>query len=83
LKFLKFLKVAVKCHLSAYFLYVTGSCVAVRVCVTVYDYSLKSCTLNALTLSVGCQEEHPLCKPLSDEMLALLSVWSEVQMVSV
>jgi len=30
--------------------------------------------LNALT--VGSQEEHPVCKKLSDEVLAWLSVWS-------
>jgi len=30
---------------------------------------------------VGCQEEHPACKKLSDEVLAWLSVWDEVQMI--
>jgi len=30
-------------------------------------------------LLFGRQEEHLVCKKLSDEMLALLSVWSEVQ----
>jgi len=33
----------------------------------------------ALTLSVGRQEWHPACKKLSSEVLAWLSVWSEVQ----
>jgi len=33
---------------------------------------------SALTLLVGRQEEHPACKQLSDEVLAWLSVWSEV-----
>jgi len=37
--------------------------------------------LCALTLLVGCQEEHPTCKKLSNEVLACLSVWSEVQMI--
>jgi len=32
-----------------------------------------------LTLLVGRQEGHPACKKLSGEVLALLSVWSEVQ----
>jgi len=32
-----------------------------------------------LTLLVGRQEEHPACKKLSSEVLAWLSVWSEVQ----
>jgi len=34
---------------------------------------------NALTLLVGRQEGHPACKQLSGEVLAWLSVWSEVQ----
>jgi len=34
---------------------------------------------SALTLLVGQQEGHPACKKLSDEVLAWLSVWSEVQ----
>jgi len=38
---------------------------------------------SALTLLVGRQEEHPACKRLSDEVLAWLSVWSEVQMICV
>jgi len=35
-------------------------------------------TVNALTLLVGHQEEHPTCKKLSDEVLVWLSVWIEV-----
>jgi len=35
----------------------------------------------SLTVLVGRQEEHPACKKLSDEVLAWLSVWSEVQMI--
>ena len=31
----------------------------------------------------GHQEEHPACKKLYDEMLAWLSVWSEVQMTCI
>ena len=34
---------------------------------------------SALTLLVGWQEGHPTCKKLSSEVLAWLSVWSEVQ----
>jgi len=33
----------------------------------------------ALTLLTGWQEGHPVCKKLSDGMLAWLSVWGEVQ----
>ena len=35
--------------------------------------------LQCFTLLVGWQEEHPVCKKLSDGVLAWLSVWSEVQ----
>ena len=39
---------------------------------------------SALALLVGQQEEHLACKKLSDgEMLAWLSVWSEVQMICI
>jgi len=34
---------------------------------------------NALTLSVW----HPACKKMSDEVLAWLSVWREVQMICI
>jgi len=36
---------------------------------------------SALTLLVGRQEEHLVCKELSDEVLVWLSVWGEVQVV--
>ena len=36
---------------------------------------------SVFTLLVGCQEEHPACEKLSDEVLAWLSVWSEMQMI--
>jgi len=36
---------------------------------------------SALTLLVGQQEGHPACKKLSGEVLAWLSVWSEVQVL--
>jgi len=39
--------------------------------------------LSALTLPVGRQEEHPACKKLIDEVLAWVSVWSEVQMICI
>ena len=40
-------------------------------------------TFKALTPLVGHQEEHLACKQLNDEVLAWLSVWSEVQMICV
>jgi len=38
---------------------------------------------SALKLLVGCQEKHPACEKLSDEVLAWLSVWSKVQMICI
>jgi len=38
---------------------------------------------SALRLSVGRQEEHSGLQKLSDEVLAWLSVWSEVQMICI
>ena len=40
---------------------------------------LSVCAFNALTLLVGRQEGHPACKKTCSEVLACLSVWSEVQ----
>jgi len=40
-------------------------------------------SFSALTLLAGRQEEHQACKKLSDEVLARLYVWSEVQVISV
>jgi len=34
-----------------------------------------------LTLLVGRQEEHPACKKLTDEVLAWLSGWRQVQLM--
>ena len=42
-----------------------------------------SFAFSALTLLVGRQEGHPACKKLSGEVLAWLSVWSEVQTVCI
>ena len=38
---------------------------------------------SALTLLVGRQEEQPACKNLSDEVLALFSVCSKVQIMCI
>jgi len=49
---------------------------------SVIDYICLQCfafAFSALTLLVGWQEGHPACKKLSGGVLALLSVWSEVQ----
>ena len=44
---------------------------------------VKACAFSALTLLVGRQEEHPVCKKLSDEVLAQLSVWREIKMIGI
>ena len=46
-----------------------------------YHYITAFSAVIALTLLVGRQEEHPACKELSGEVLAWLSVCSEMQMV--
>jgi len=47
------------------------------------NFQALKTTFSALTLLVGHQEEHPACKKLNDDMLAWLSVWSEVQMICI
>jgi len=42
-------------------------------------FSIAQLAFSDLTLLVGQQEGHPACKKLSGEVLAWLSVWSEVQ----
>ena len=42
----------------------------------------QNIAFNALTLLVEHKEEHPACKTVTDKMLSWLSVWSEVQMIS-
>jgi len=42
-------------------------------------HAFSAYAFSALTLLVGRQEGHPACKKLSSGVLALLSVWSEVQ----
>jgi len=41
----------------------------------------RTIVFSALTLLVRRQEEHPACQKSSDEVLAWLSVWSEVQII--
>jgi len=45
---------------------------------TDFDYFLQD-VFSALTLLVGQQEGHTVCKKLSGGVLAWLSVWSEVK----
>jgi len=42
-------------------------------------FERSNTAFKTLTLLVGCQEEHPACKKLIDEVPAWLSVWSKVQ----
>ena len=65
-----------RCLLTGTKLYclVTGAQQLTQSCYT-------AATFSTLTVLVGRQEEHPACKKLSDDVLAWLSDWSEVQMV--
>ena len=36
-----------------------------------------------MTMLVACQDKHPACKKLRDEVLVWLSVWSKVQMICI
>jgi len=47
------------------------------------QYRFSIYCLSALTLLVGCQEENLACKILSDDVLAWLSIWNEVQVICV
>ena len=52
--------------------------VSLYICLTLpaflqHNYILHEASFSALTLLVGCQEEHPARKSLSDEVLAWLS----------
>ena len=51
----------------------------VRVLQRTYLLTYFLASFSALTLLAGRQEGHPACKKLSGEVLAWLSVWSEVQ----
>ena len=48
-----------------------------------YAFRIYRVAFSALTLLVGRQQEHPACKKLTDEVLAWLSVWSEVQVICI
>ena len=47
------------------------------------NFCMLLIVFSALTLLVGHLEEHPAYKKLSDEVLAWLSVCSEVQMICI
>ena len=61
----------------------TSSANGLEVMIMLYVYNSvvtgTTVAFSALTLLVGWQEGHPACKNFSDEVLAWLSVWSEVQ----
>jgi len=53
-----------------------NGCVCVCVCVRAFS----ALAFSVLTLLIGHQEEHRVCRTLIEEVLVWLSVWSEVQM---
>ena len=62
------------------FLYST---INIDVVIIIIILSCATLAFSALMLLVGRQEGHPARKNLSDEVLAWLSVWSEVQMICI
>jgi len=69
-------------RLQVFYLLVTDSNLTHCVHHLLEFYNCLWCLISAfsaLTLLVGRQEGHPACKNLSGEVLAWLSVWSEVQ----
>jgi len=64
-------------YITLTFFSVLSSCrVILALCNVLY---CNDSAFSALTLLVGRQEGHPACKNLSGEVLAWLSVWSEMQ----
>jgi len=57
--------IAIWCHSRGHSIFITRLSFIVTV----------SVAFSALTLLIGCQEEHSACKKFSDELLAWLSVW--------
>ena len=47
------------------------------------NFTYRTIAFSALTLLVGRQEGHPACKKLSGDVLAWLSIWSEVQTICI
>jgi len=45
--------------------------------------AFSALAFSTLTLLTGHQEGHPACKKLSGEVLAWISVWSEVQIICI
>jgi len=68
----------VKCVTKTYSAVGFGVCVFCRFFIARF---LGGFTFGTLTLLVGQQEGHPVCKKLSDGVLAWLSVWSKVQLM--
>ena len=54
------------------------ACICHAHLINYFMYIVTVVALSALTLLVGWQEGHPACKKLSGEVLAWLSVWSEL-----
>jgi len=46
-------------------------------------YTMLSSAFSALTLLAERQEEHPVCKKMSDEVLVWLSIWNDMQIVCI
>jgi len=70
---------AVLCSISGR-LHTLQRCSVSVSCCYYYCYYYYMVAFSALTLFVGRQDGHSVCKKLNVGVLALLSVWSEVQL---
>jgi len=55
----------------------------IKLVIGTHCYQPQELAISVLTLLLGHQEKHPACTKLSDEVLAWLSVCSEVQMTCI
>jgi len=64
---------------------VSSITLSVNISPVIYNFlfDLHCLTAQFFITFLGRQEEHPACKKLCDEVLAWLSVWSEMQIVCI
>ena len=59
----------------------TSDCPEINVCQLCSELAALLCLQCFDAVFVGCQEEHPVCKKLSSDVLAWLSFWIKVEMI--
>ena len=65
-------------EVSSSYAHTSLSCSVYRAIQPLFTFTFDLFSFSALTLLVGWQERHPVCRKLSDGVLAWLSVWREV-----